>query len=303
MEAIYSSKVRRLIADPKKEGVAMRTINVKDITAHIREAVQQINFHTPESTMIKLVEVLNTEPSPAGQQAMQDIVANRHIATTRQVPMCQDTGMTLVFVSLGQEVHLSGGDVREAITAGVRQGYEAGYLRKSVVAEPLFERRNTQDNTPPVIQFDVFPGDQLRLTIAAKGFGAENMRWVKILTPAQGVEGVKREVVRCVEEAGPNACPPVVVGVGVGGTLEMAALLGKKALMRPMGQRHPDPRYAALEGELLDLINRTGIGPQGWGGLNTALEVRVEYYPTHIAAIPLAVNLDCHLHRHTEVVI
>jgi fumarate hydratase subunit alpha len=234
---------------------------------------------------------------------MQDIVDNRQIAAGRQVPMCQDTGMVIVFVSLGQEVRLAGGDLREAITAGVRQGYQEGYLRKSVVAEPLFERRNTGDNTPPVIHFELVPGDGLRLVVAAKGFGAENMSWVKILTPAQGVEGVKREVVRCVEEAGPNACPPVVVGVGVGGTLEMAALLGKRALMRTMGQRHPDPRYAALELELLELINATGIGPQGWGGVNTAIDVRVEYYPTHIAAIPLAVNLDCHLHRHVEIVI
>jgi fumarate hydratase subunit alpha len=253
--------------------------------------------------MIRLVDILTHEPSPAGRQAMQDIVDNRQIAADRQIPMCQDTGMVIVFVSLGQEVRLAGGDLREAITAGVRQGYQEGYLRKSVVAEPLFERRNTGDNAPPVIHFELVPGDGLRLVVAAKGFGAENMSWVKVLTPAQGVEGVKREVVRCVEEAGPNACPPVVVGVGLGGTLELAALLGKRALMRTMGQRHPDPRYAALELELLDLINATGIGPQGWGGVNTAIDVRVEYYPTHIAAIPLAVNLDCHLHRHVEIII
>jgi fumarate hydratase subunit alpha len=265
--------------------------------------MQTLNFHTPEPTMIRLVDILEQEPSPAGRQAMADIVENRQIASRRHMPMCQDTGMVIVFVSLGQEVYLSGGDLRAAITEGVRQGYEEGYLRKSVVEEPLFERRNTRDNTPPIIHFDLAPGDQLRLTIAAKGFGAENMSWVKVLTPAQGLAGVKQEVIRCVEEAGPNACPPVVVGVGVGGTLEMAALLGKKALIRDMGQRHPDPRYAALELELLDLINATGIGPQSWGGVNTAMDVRVEYYPTHIAAIPLAVNLDCHLHRHMEVVI
>jgi fumarate hydratase subunit alpha len=267
-------------------------IDVAEVTRRIREAVQTVNFHTPAPTMIRLMEVLEHEPSPAGRQAMQDIVENRRIASVRQTPMCQDTGMVIVFVSLGQEIHLSGGDIRAAISEGVRQGYQEGYLRKSVVAEPLFERKNTGDNTPPVIHFEVVPGDQLRLTIAAKGFGAENMSWVKVLTPAEGLEGVKREVVRCVEEAGPNACPPVVVGVGVGGTLEMAALLGKKALMRDMGQRHPDPRYAALELELLNLINATGVGPQGWGGVNTALDVRLEYYPTHIAAIPLAVNLD-----------
>jgi len=233
---------------------------------------------------------------------MQDIVETRRIASRRQVPMCQDTGMAIVFVDLGQDVHLSGGELWEAIAEGVRKGYREGYLRNSVVAEPLFERRNTGDNTPPIVHFQVSPGGQLRLIVAAKGFGAENMSRAKMLTPAQGVEEVKREIVQCVLEAGPNACPPIVVGVGVGGTLEIAALLAKKALMREIGQRHPDPRYAALELELLDLINRTGIGPQGWGGVNTALDVRVEYYPTHIASLPLAVNLDCHLQRHIEIV-
>jgi fumarate hydratase subunit alpha len=281
----------------------MRSIDVNAIPPRVAEAVKSINFHTPQPTMIQLVDVLQTEPSPAGRQAMRAIVENRQIASEKQVPMCQDTGMVLVFVELGQEVRLTGGDLREAITAGVRQGYEEGYLRKSVVEEPLFERKNTRDNTPPIIHYQLVPGEGLRLTVACKGFGAENMSWVKILTPAQGIEGVKREVVQCVEDAGPNACPPVVVGVGVGGTLEMAALLAKRSLMRETGQRNPDPRYAALELELLDLINATGIGPQGWGGVNTALDVRIEYYPTHIAAIPLAVNLDCHLQRHTEIVI
>jgi fumarate hydratase subunit alpha len=281
----------------------MRTIDVNEVREQLREAVQRVNVQTAAPTMIRLLDILETEPSPAGRQAMQDIVDNRQIATSRRTPMCQDTGMVIVFVSLGQEVRLTGGDLREAIIEGVRQGYREGYLRSSVVAEPLFERRNTGDNTPPVIHFELTPGDRLRLTVAAKGFGAENMSWVKILTPADGLAGVKREVVRCVEEAGPNACPPVVVGLGVGGTLELAALLGKKALMREMGQRNPDPRYAALELELLDLINATGIGPQGWGGANTAMDVRIEYYPTHIAAIPLAVNLDCHLHRHLELVL
>ena len=281
----------------------MRTVNVNEVTERIRESVQTINFHTPQPTLIRLVETLEQEPSPAGRQAMRMIVENRRVAAAGQTPMCQDTGMVIVFVEVGQEVCLIGGNLREAITAGVRQGYEEGYLRKSIVAEPLFERSNTGDNTPPVIHFQLVPGDQLRLTVAAKGFGAENMSWAKVLTPAQGVAEVKREVVRCVEEAGPNACPPVIVGVGIGGTLEMAALLAKQALMRPLGQRHAHPRYAALELELLELVNATGIGPQGWGGVYTALDVRVEYYPTHIAGIPLAVNLDCHLQRHVEVVI
>ena len=281
----------------------MRTIDVAEITARVREAVQTINFHTPAPVLIQLSEVLAREPSPAGRLAMQDIVDNRAVASSRQVPMCQDTGMVVVFADVGQELRLVGGDVRAAITEGVRQGYREGYLRNSVVAEPLFERPNTGDNTPPVIHFDLHPGDQLRLTIAAKGFGAENMSRVRVLTPARRLEQVKQEVVDCVQEAGPNACPPVVVGVGLGGTLELAALLAKKALMRSVGRRHPEPRYAALELELLDLVNRTGIGPQGWGGVNTALDVRIEYYPTHIAAVPLAINLDCHLQRHIEIVI
>ena len=281
----------------------MRTIDVREIVGRISAAVQTINFHTSAPVLIQLMEVLDHEPSAAGRQAMEDIVENRRIASDRQVPMCQDTGMAVVFVDMGQDIHFVGGELRAAITEGIRQGYREGFLRNSIVAEPLFERRNTGDNTPPVIHFDLVPGDQLRLTIAAKGFGAENMSWVKVLTPAQGIEAVKREVVGCVQEAGPNACPPVVVGVGLGGTLDMAAVLAKKALMRDTGRRHSDPRYAALELELLDLINRTGIGPQGWGGVNTALDVRIETYPTHIAAIPLAVNLDCHLQRHIELLI
>lgn len=281
----------------------MRTINVREISERISDVVKALNFHTPEAALVQLIDIQQNEPSPAGRKAMSAIVENRRIASAKQVPMCQDTGLCIVFVEIGQEVHLSGGDLREAIIGGVRKGYQDGYLRNSVVEEPLFERRPMRDNTPPVIHYQLVPGEHLRLMIAAKGFGAENMSWVKVLTPAQGLAEVKRQVVQCVEDAGPNACPPVVVGVGVGGTLEMAALLAKKSLMRPIGQRHPDPRYAALELELLDLVNATGIGPQGWGGVNTALDVRLEYYPTHIAAIPLAVNLDCHLQRHAEIVL
>jgi fumarate hydratase subunit alpha len=281
----------------------MRDVDVREIAARVRQAVQDLNFHTPQPALIQLTEIMDSEPSPAGRQAMRDIVENRNIASARRVPMCQDTGMVVVFVEIGQDVHLIGGDLRQAIDDGVRQGYAEGYLRKSVVAEPLFERHNTGDNAPAVVHLDLVPGTGLRLIIAAKGFGAENMSWARILTPAQGIEGVKREVVRCVEEAGPNACPPIVVGIGLGGTLEMATLLAKKALMREIGSRNPDPRYAELERELLDQVNGTGIGPQGWGGVNTALDVRVEFYPTHIAAIPIAINLDCHLQRHIAIVI
>jgi fumarate hydratase subunit alpha len=278
----------------------MRDVDVNEIAARVRQAVQDLNFHTPQPALVQLREIMAREPSPAGRQAMRDIVDNRRIASARRVPMCQDTGMVIVFAEIGQEVHLVGGDLRAAIDQGVREGYREGYLRKSVVAEPLFERRNTGDNTPAVVHVDIAPGDAVRLIVACKGFGAENMSWARILTPAEGVAGVKREVVRCVEEAGPNACPPVVVGVGLGGTLELAALLAKKALMREIGSRNADPRYAALERELLDLVNATGVGPQGWGGAHTALDVRIEFYATHIAAIPIAINLDCHLQRHVE---
>jgi len=277
----------------------VRTIDVRTVTERVCEAVQKVNFLTPEPTFTRLTEALANEPSPAGRSALGDIVENRRIAASQSLPMCQDTGMALIFVELGQEVRLVGGCLESAIAEGVRRGYADGYLRKSVVAEPLFDRRNTGDNTPPIVHFRLVPGDALRLTVAAKGFGAENKSWVRMLTPAQGIGAVKRLVVQCVEEAGPNACPPVVVGVGIGGTLESVALLAKMALLREMGQRHPDPRYAALELELLDLVNATGIGPQGWGGANTALDVRIEYYATHIAGLPLAVNLDCHLNRHT----
>lgn len=281
----------------------MKTIQVSAVTETVIQAVQKINFVTPANTLMRLKEVQIQEPSPAGRQAMTDIIENRRIAAQQHVPMCQDTGMVLVFVEIGQEVHLAGGLLSEAISEGVRLGYREGYLRKSVVGEPLFDRRNTGDNTPPVIHYELVPGEQLKLTIAAKGFGAENMSRLKMLTPAQGIAEVKRQVVQCVIDAGPNACPPVVVGVGIGGTLEMAALLAKKAILREMGHPHPDDRYAALEEELLSLVNATGVGPQGWGGRNTALEVRVEFYPTHIASLPLAINLDCHLHRHITIMV
>ncbi|MCI0708770.1 MAG: fumarate hydratase [Chloroflexi bacterium] len=279
----------------------MREIDVRVVQERVRQAVQEINIHTPEPVMIQLNQILDNEISPAGQAAMQDIVENRKIASARQMPMCQDTGMVIFFVELGQDVHLTGGSLHEALTEAVKLGYQEGYLRKSVVTEPLFDRRNTGDNTPPIIHVELVEGEQFAITIAAKGFGAENMSYAKVLTPAQGIKGVKAEVVRCMEEAGPNACPPVTVGVGIGGTLEMATILAKKALMRDPGNRHPDAPYAQLELELLDLINQTGIGPQGWGGIFTAADVRIEYYPTHIAAIPLAINLDCHLQRHMRI--
>jgi len=276
----------------------MRNIKAALITELVRKAVQVINFDTPAPTLERLQSALGHEPSIAGRQAVSDILENRQIAARECIPMCQDTGMAVVFVEMGQDVHINGGSLTGAITEGVRLGYKEGYLRKSVVSEPLFDRLNTGDNTPPVIHYTIVPGYHLILTIAAKGFGAENMSRLRMLTPAQGIAEVKRQVVQCVVDAG-----PIVVGVGLGGTLEMAALLAKKALMREMGERNPDPRYAALEEELLALVNQTGIGPQGWGGLNTALDVRVEFYPTHIAALPVVINLDCHLSRHITILV
>lgn len=281
----------------------MRRIHVDEVAERVRAAVQALNFDTSAPVLRRLVQIRDTEPSPAGRAAMEEIVANREVAAEERVPMCQDTGLLVVFAEVGQEVRLEGGSLREAIARGVREGYGEGFLRASVVAEPLFARENTRDNTPPVVHFDLVPGDRIRLGLIAKGFGAENMSRLRMLTPADGVAGVRREVVRCVEEAGPNACPPVTVGVGIGGTMESAALLAKRALLRPPGARHPEARYAALELELLDEVNATGIGPQGWGGENTAVDVRIEYAPTHIAGLPLAVNLDCHLQRHGEIVI
>lgn len=280
----------------------MRNLKASELIGPVKEALQEINFDTPSEMMKSLRKALETEVSEAGRAALEDIVKNREIAAEERLAMCQDTGMAVIFLEIGQEVHLVG-DLEGALNEAVRQAYQEGYLRKSVVAEPLFERKNTQDNTPAILHFRVVPGERLKLIVAAKGAGSENMSTVRMLTPAAGVEGVKRAVVEFVERAGPNPCPPIVVGLGIGGDLELAALLAKKALMRKMGQRNPDPRYAKLEEELLEAVNRTGVGPQGLGGINTAMDVRIEYFPTHIAELPLAINLDCHLHRHKEIII
>ncbi|MFQ6090431.1 MAG: fumarate hydratase, partial [Candidatus Bipolaricaulia bacterium] len=228
----------------------MRELNADGLIGPVKEALLEINFDTPPEVMDSLKRIWETEVSAAGQGAMEDIVKNREIAAEERLAMCQDTGMVVIFAEIGQDVHISG-DIKEALNEAVRQAYEEGYLRKSVVEDPLFERRNTKDNTPAIVHFALVPGDRVRLIVAAKGAGSENMSAVKMLTPAAGVEGVKREVVEFVERAGPNPCPPIIVGVGIGGDLELAAILAKKALMRRMGQRNPDPRYAKLEEELL----------------------------------------------------
>ena len=278
----------------------MREIAAQQITDTVRRLCIQANCHLPRDVRERITASHAGEPWPQAREILERIVENYEIADGNDRPICQDTGMACVFLKVGQEVHITG-DVAEAIHEGVRQGYSQGYLRKSVVGDPL-NRVNTGDNTPAMIYYDLVPGDQVEITVAPKGFGSENMSQIKMLRPSDGVEGVKDFVVKVVEEAGANPCPPIVVGVGIGGTFDKAAYLAKKALMRPLDQRHPQPFYQDLEAELLERINALGIGPQGFGGRTTALAVNIETCPTHIAGLPVAVNINCHVTRHqTEV--
>ena len=278
----------------------MREIAAQQITDTVRRLCIQANCHLPRDVRERITASHAGEPWPQAREILERIVENYEIADGNDRPICQDTGMACVFLKVGQEVHIAG-DVAEAIHEGVRQGYSQGYLRKSVVGDPL-NRVNTGDNTPAMIYYDLVPGDQVEITVAPKGFGSENMSQIKMLRPSDGVEGVKDFVVKVVEEAGANPCPPIVVGVGIGGTFDKAAYLAKKALMRPLDQRHPHPFYQDLEAELLERINALGIGPQGFGGKTTALAVNIETCPTHIAGLPVAVNINCHVTRHqTEV--
>ena len=245
----------------------------------------------------KLQESVEKEKSPVGKQVLCQLQENLTIAGQDMIPICQDTGMAVVFVEVGQEVHIEGGGFTDAINEGVRQGYTEGFLRKSVVGDPLI-RENTKDNTPAVIHYDIVPGDKVKITIAPKGFGSENMSRVFMLKPADGIEGVKNAVLTAVKDAGPNACPPMVVGVGIGGTFEKCAILAKKALTRPVNEHSDIPYVETLEKELLETINKSGIGPGGLGGSVTALAVNINTYPTHIAGLPVAVNICCHVNRH-----
>ena len=281
----------------------MRTIAVQEITAAVRQMCMDVNYDLPKDVEQALQNGLQKEESPFGQYCLEQILNNCHLAREKQQAMCQDTGIAVVYLEVGQEVHITGGNLYEAIQEGVRQGYEDGFLRKSVVMEPLFSRENTGDNTPAVIHTDIVPGEHLRILLVPKGAGSENMGAVKMLKPADGLEGAKQFILDTVRKAGGNPCPPIVVGIGVGGTMEVAPALAKKALAREIGSQNSNPLYAALEEELLGSINRMGIGPQGLGGRVTALAVHVEYYPTHIAMLPVAVNLNCHAARHKEVVL
>ena len=279
----------------------MREILAETISAVVAKLCIEANCHLPEDMKNCIHNARAAEPWPQGQEILDRIIENFQVADRENMPICQDTGMACVFVRLGQEVHVVG-DLNEAIHEGVRRGYREGYLRKSVVRDPL-DRVNTGDNTPAVITYDIVPGDKIEITLAPKGFGSENMSAIKMLRPSDGVKGVKEFVLQTVEAAGPNPCPPIVVGVGIGGTFDKAASLAKRALLRNADSSHPDPFYAKLEKELLEGINALGIGPQGFGGKTTALAVNIETFPTHIAGLPVAVNINCHVTRHqTEVI-
>ena len=275
----------------------MRIIHTEEIISNIRQMCIEAN-HMLTPDMQKALECAVTdEKSSIGQKVLGQLQDNLQIAQEDTIPICQDTGMAVVFLEIGQDVHFEGGSLTDAINEGVRQGYVDGYLRKSVVKDPLI-RENTKDNTPAVIHYDLVPGDKVKITVAPKGFGSENMSRIFMLKPADGIEGVKNAILTAVKDAGPNACPPMVVGVGIGGTFEKCALLAKKALTRPVDERSSIPYVKELEEELLATINRLGIGPGGLGGSTTALAVNIDTYPTHIAGLPVAVNICCHVNRH-----
>lgn len=275
----------------------MRDINVKVITENIKEMCIEANHFLSEDMNAALKNALNKEESPLGKQILNQLQENLHIAKQEMIPICQDTGMAVIFMEIGQDVHFEGGNLEDAINEGVRQGYVEGYLRKSVVGDPII-RENTKDNTPAVIHYKIVNGDKVKIKISPKGFGSENMSRVFMLKPADGIEGVKNAIMTTVKDAGPNACPPMVVGVGVGGTFEKCALMAKEALTREIGTYSNVEWVKNLEIEMLDTINKTGIGPGGLGGTNTALAVNINTYPTHIAGLPVAINICCHVNRH-----
>lgn len=280
----------------------MRKVNVDKVTNVVKELSIEANYYLPDDITEALISSKNNEKWPLANGILDKIIENSNIARNEQVPICQDTGMTCVFLEIGQEVCFIGGSLEDAINEGVRQGYQQGYLRKSVVEDP-FKRVNTKDNTPALIYYDIVQGDRIKITVAPKGFGSENMSKVCMLKPSDGLDGVKKFIIDTVKEAGPNPCPPMVIGVGIGGTFDKVAYLAKKALIRPINKRNTNPFYEKLEIELLDEINKLGIGPEGFGGKTTALGLNIETFPTHIAALPVAVNISCHVTRHKERII
>lgn len=280
----------------------MREVNVSIITDNIKEMCIEANHFLTDDMKNVFEKAVKNEESALGKQVLGQLEENLKVAGEDMIPICQDTGMAVVFINVGQDVHLIGGDITDAINEGVRRGYVDGYLRKSVVKDPIY-RENTKDNTPAVIHFNIVPGDRVDITVAPKGFGSENMSRVFMLKPADGIEGVKEAILTAVKDAGPNACPPMVVGVGIGGTFEKCAYLAKKALTRDLNEESPVEYVRDLEKEMLEKINKLGIGPGGLGGTQTALAINIETYPTHIAGLPVAVNICCHVNRHSHRVI
>ena len=280
----------------------MRDVNVSEITKNIKEMCIEANHFLSEDMKKVFKNAVDSEESPLGKQVLNQLNENLSIAASDMIPICQDTGMAVIFINVGQEVHFTGGDITDAINEGVREGYVEGYLRKSVVSDPLI-RENTKDNTPAVIHYSIVPGDKVEITVAPKGFGSENMSRVFMLKPADGIEGVKNAILTAVKDAGPNACPPMGVGVGIGGTFEKCAILAKKALTRNLEEKSDIEYVRNLESEMLEKINKLGIGPGGLGGTQTALAVNIETYPTHIAGLPVAVNICCHVNRHVKRVL
>lgn len=280
----------------------MREISSRLISDAVRDCLIEANYVIGPDVESRMRACLLAEPSPQGRDVMEQLLQNYEIARTERVPICQDTGMAVVFLDVGQDAHVDG-DLNEAVADGVRRAYREGYLRKSVVRDPLYDRTNTGDNTPPILHLRIVPGDQIDILVSPKGFGSENMSRVKMLVPADGEAGVVRFITETIAEAGPNPCPPVIVGVGIGGTMEMAAILAKRMTARPLDEPNPDPRYAALEEKILAEINKSGVGPAGIGGRTTALAVNIATYPTHIASLPVAVNVCCHAARHARAIL
>lgn len=278
----------------------IRKIKSDTVTKTVKQLFMDCNYFIDDSITKALKDFREKEKSPVGKNVLSQLLENNEIAAKEQIPICQDTGMAVLFVEYGDKVVIEDGSFKEAVEQGVREAYDEGYLRKSVVTDPVFDRVNTKDNTPAVIHTEIVPGDKIKFLVGGKGFGSENMSAIKMLTPSYGAEGVKDFILETVKKAGPNPCPPIVVGVGIGGTFEKAAQLAKKATFRPIDTKNPDPRYAQMEDELLEKINRMGFGPAGLGGNTTALGVNIETYPTHIAGMPVAVNICCHAARHKE---
>lgn len=280
----------------------MREIHINKIRDSIENLCIEANYNISEDIKNSLINFKEIEDGVLAKDILEKIIINSEISKKEKMPICQDTGMACVFIEIGQDVHMIGGNLESAINEGIRRGYEKGYLRKSVVKDPI-NRINTKDNTPAIINYNIVDGDKIKITLAPKGFGSENMSQIKMLKPSDGLEGVKKFILNVVKEAGPNPCPPMIIGVGIGGTFEKAAYLSKKALLRPINIRNNEKFYSDLEEELLEEINKLGIGPQGFGGKTTALGINIETYPTHIAGLPVAVNISCHATRHKEVII